>query len=149
MQSTAEYIRERVTTRDVVPGFTPCWEWNLAKHRDGYGLCFLKGYRGFAHRAAYRAFGGEIPEGAQLDHLCRNKPCVNPDHLEPVTAAVNQQRAKSHATGRDYAIYQRAQDNLWCATLTLPPVDGKRRRKTFVAKTEDAAVAKLEAFRAA
>lgn len=61
-----------------------CWVWTGGLSR-GYGKFFGKG----AHRYAYEALVGPIPEGLQLDHLCRNPPCVNPAHLEPVTPRVN------------------------------------------------------------
>jgi hypothetical protein len=47
-----------------------------------------------AHRFAYLEFVGPIPDGLVLDHLCRNKKCVNPDHLEPVTNAENLRRGR-------------------------------------------------------
>ena len=71
-----------------------CWEWT-ASLRRGYGR-FSIGYRTFpAHRVAYEMLVGPIPDGLTLDHLCRNKACVNPDHLEPVTGVENTQRGPS------------------------------------------------------
>lgn len=70
-----------------------CWEWRAHIKNGGYGDFRYPGGR-FAHRASYELFVGPIPEGLQLDHLCRVRHCVNPDHLEPVTGAVNVQRAK-------------------------------------------------------
>lgn len=69
---------------------TGCWVWQRAKDQGGYGMSGKNGKR--AHRTYYEANKGPIPEGMQLDHLCRNHSCVNPDHLEPVTNAENQRR---------------------------------------------------------
>jgi hypothetical protein len=68
-----------------------CWLW-LAAVTDGYGMFWLDRRYQKAHRVAYEMLVGPIPEGLQLDHLCRVRNCVNPAHLEPVTALVNQQR---------------------------------------------------------
>lgn len=69
-----------------------CWIWTGSCNDVGYGY-FNHPDTGYAHRAAYLLLVGPIPEGAELDHLCRNKSCVKPDHLEPVTARVNVRRA--------------------------------------------------------
>lgn len=67
-----------------------CWIWEAGKFR-GYG-CFYSSIakkQQRAHRVAYEMFVGPIPEGLHLDHLCRNRGCVNPAHLEPVTNREN------------------------------------------------------------
>lgn len=66
-----------------------CWEWNGGLWGGGYGRFVLDGRHVQAHRWAYEALVGPIPDGLQLDHLCRNRRCVNPDHLEPVTNREN------------------------------------------------------------
>lgn len=71
-----------------------CWLWIGSLNASGYGQ-FNPGGRGRpvrAHRWAWEHLVGPIPEGLHIDHLCRNPPCVNPDHLEPVTPAENTRR---------------------------------------------------------
>ena len=68
-----------------------CWEWVGAKQK-GYGAITAGGGAGKilrAHRVSYEMFVGPIPEGLDLDHLCRNRGCVKPTHLEPVTRREN------------------------------------------------------------
>ena len=72
---------------------TPCSIWQGAKTRNGYGVTTVSGTSTLAHRASYTMFVGPIPPGLQLDHLCQVRPCVNPEHLEPVTATVNVRRS--------------------------------------------------------
>jgi hypothetical protein len=69
-----------------------CWEWTGATTRSGYGTYMFDGYAFRAHRLVYELLVGPIPDGLTLDHLCRNKRCVNPDHLEPVTRGENSRR---------------------------------------------------------
>jgi hypothetical protein len=71
----------------------PCWIWTATKNRKGYGMFRANRY-GSAHRYAYRTLIGPIPLGLHIDHLCRNRDCVNPMHMEPVTNAENQRRGK-------------------------------------------------------
>ena len=74
-----------------------CWEWT-GYTDDGYGRV-TTGPRGSsgqqAHRVAWEYLVGPIPPGLQLDHLCRNRRCVNPDHLQPVTPKINTERSAS------------------------------------------------------
>lgn len=83
--------------RYVVDEKTGCWVWQHSKFVDGYGYvyCSLQKRKLKAHRVVYEEFKGPIPGGLPLDHLCRNPLCVNPDHLEPVTLAVNTRRGNA------------------------------------------------------
>ena len=69
-----------------------CWVWESGKDKDGYGFTSIKSRYKLAHRVVYELLVGEIPQGLQLDHLCRNRSCVNPNHLEPVTSRENTMR---------------------------------------------------------
>lgn len=76
-----------------------CWIWVGAIHRNGYGNVHLSKPRrnAVAHRAVYEHLVGPIPNGLELDHLCRVRCCVNPAHLEPVTQKENAERCGSIA----------------------------------------------------
>ena len=87
MRRTAE---ERFVLFTRFEGDCLVWTGN-APH--GYGTFWYEGKKVRAHRFAYERFVGRIPEGLELDHLCRVTRCVNPDHLEPVTRAENLRRA--------------------------------------------------------
>ena len=69
-----------------------CWEWTDFTHSDGYGKFRLNGKFVMAHRFSYEFLKEKIPEGLTLDHLCRNRKCVNPNHLETVTIKENLMR---------------------------------------------------------
>lgn len=73
---------------DVTPD--GCWVWNKGLNDAGYGLTSNgKGKNKRAHVASYELVRGPVPAGLVLDHLCRNRACINPEHLEPVTRREN------------------------------------------------------------
>jgi len=83
----------------IVVDANGCWIWQLGRTGRGYGLIKLprSNKKQNAHRAVYERLVGPVPSGLELDHLCRNQLCVNPDHLEPVTHRENLRRGPKPA----------------------------------------------------
>lgn len=87
--------RERFDRYCMPEPMSGCWLWIGPLCGAGYGRMTIGGERPGAHRLSYELFVGPIPEGLELDHLCRTRCCVNPDHLEPVTQRENGRRGFS------------------------------------------------------
>lgn len=104
-----------------------CWEWKLSTDKDGYGQFSVgssvdgtaKRYK--PHRFSYEAFVGAIPDGYVIDHLCKNRRCVNPAHLEAVTVRVNVQRSSNSTKTHCKNGHPLSGDNLY-----IRPDDGSR-----------------------
>lgn len=84
------YYADRFWSKVNVGEKTDCWEWT-ASLSHGYGQFWIRevGRPVKAHRAAYEMLVGPIPDGLCIDHLCRNRACVNPSHMQPVTLREN------------------------------------------------------------
>jgi hypothetical protein len=85
-QSDVDRLASRVLIGD------DCWEW-LGRKVNGYGIFETRRGRVRVHRLVFSLLRGGIPVGLHLDHTCRRRSCVRPDHLEPVTLAENNRRA--------------------------------------------------------
>jgi hypothetical protein len=102
-----------------------CWLWQGTLSRNGYGRHRVGPGRGLemAHRVSYAHYVGPIPEGLQIDHLCRVRSCTNPAHLEAVTASVNTERQDHDARRRTEC----PQGHPYDAENTIVRADGFRR----------------------
>jgi len=80
-------IAQRLLNRTDRTG--KCWIWLGSCNDRGYGKMWDGSRLSYVHRLSYEAFVGPIPNGLTIDHLCRNRQCLNPEHLEPVTNREN------------------------------------------------------------
>lgn len=113
-------LESRFTSKFVVEPRSGCWEWQASLDGAGYGFYWLNGAMRRAHRVAYELLVGQIPDGLELDHLCLNRRCVNPEHLEPVTRSENNRRSHQLRALRTVCLrgHHLAGDNLYVAPKT-------------------------------
>ena len=96
IRTATEFLRKHSHSYQVVDrGFsTPCWIWLQCKNQHGYGRKRFGKKLQYAHRAFFEALCTAVPDGMEPDHLCRQRDCVNPAHIELVTKTENRRRAK-------------------------------------------------------
>lgn len=129
-----------------------CQVWVGATNSQGYGVCIVNGHQELAHRVAYEAEYGPIPDGHVLDHLCRVRNCVRPEHLEPVTTAENTRRGRSAkglqvgdtcqnghviAEGRLYVKKSGATECMECRRVGTTANRNKRARPTHQQRADE------------
>lgn len=151
-------LSERFWSKVDKQGPDECWQWLAAKQRNGYGVIGLGGHDGRmvrTHRVSYELAHGPIPEGLIIDHLCRNRGCVNPAHLEAVDQRTNLLRgtgasARNHVKstcpqGHPYSGVNSRGDRICHTCLAAAARRGKARRRA--ARTRYLSTERIEGLR--
>lgn len=133
--ATSELTSERIL-RQSKRDENGCWTWFGYKYGNGYAAISVNGKQRLAHRVSYETFVAPLQAGLVLDHLCRNKGCVNPAHLEQVTTRTNTRRAMREAciNGHEFT-----PENTWIHDGKRYCRECRRRRcREYQARRQDA-----------
>lgn len=126
---TPDLLPPRMAAR-VTVAKSGCWLWTGALASNGYGSVGYAARIHSAHGLAYRLLVGDVPDGLQLDHLCRERRCCNPVHLEPVTPAENMRRARALITACPKGhVYDEANTRIRNGQRSCKECDRERTRR--------------------
>ncbi|VXB24238.1 HNH endonuclease signature motif containing protein [Citricoccus sp. K5] len=119
-----------------------CWIWTGAKY-NGYGVFRIDSAARLAHRVSYKWAKGDIPDGEQLDHMCHNRACVNPDHVRFADHALNgQNRASANRNSKSgiRGVYWVEARSGWMASIMLNREMHRRGPFDDIREAEQAAI---------
>lgn len=122
---------------DRIDATGDCWTWTGYVNPAGYGCVGFNSATRLVHRVVWEALVGQIPDRLELDHLCRNPPCCNPDHLEVVTHAENMRRGIPRLLNMNKTHCAKAGHPLTGANLYVNAASGSRQCRACQSESMD------------